>query len=224
MTKLNEYDFVKVDFDLYANESLAQTTDKAKAKEAGLKGNVTGPMTMILGKAFVLKAFDDALLEGKTEGTLELSVEEAYGKRQKELLKTFPKSSFDNQEVKPVRGMTYDFNGMYGTVKSVVGGRVMVDFNNPLSGKDIKIDFKNVEIISDLTDKISYVLEQALRLPKMYFDVSLKDTTITLSVPEQLLQAKEMLVNSLEEMMGKDTLKDFKVELVKKDMPKPKSE
>ncbi|MCA9495303.1 MAG: FKBP-type peptidyl-prolyl cis-trans isomerase [Nanoarchaeota archaeon] len=214
-----ENDFVKVDFDIYANGKLVQTTDEKKGKEAKLDIKEYKPMTMVLGKAFVLKAIDDDIIKnGGKNNTLNLKTEEAYGKRQKDLLKVFPKSTFDEKQIRAVPGVTYDFNGMYGTVKSVIGGRVMVDFNNPLSGKDIKVDYTNVKKLDDICEKVKLVLEVILRVPQTYFDVSEKDKKVTIAVPEQLLAMKDMLSKSIEEMLGKEAMKaytfDYKVKKI----------
>ena len=193
-----ENDFIKIDFDIYANGELVQTTNEKKGKDANLKINEYGPQSIIVGKGFVLPALDEAVKK-KDKDTLNLKTEDAYGKRKKELLKTFPKSSFDEQKIRPVVGITYDFNGMYGTVKSVVGGRVMVDFNNPLSGKEIKIDYNVVSKMDDICDKLSVVLESILRIPNNMFELTCKDKEVTLKAPEQIVQVKEMLSKAFTE-------------------------
>ncbi len=201
-------DFVKVDFDIYANGKLVQTTDEKKGKAAGLDVKEYGSETIILGKAFVLNALDDAIMK-KDSDSLELSADKAYGKRQKELIKTFPKSAFDEQKLRAVPGVTYDFNGTYGTVKSVVGGRVMVDFNNPLAGKEIKLDYKVVGKVEKIDEKIKLVMGVVLRLPAEMYDVVVKAKDVEVKVPEQLVAMKDMLIKSFEEMIV--DMKDYKV-------------
>jgi len=195
-----ENDFVKVDFDIYANDKLVQTTSEATAKKAGLKLEKFGATTLILGKAFILKALDDAILKNDS-GKLELTADEAYGRRKKEFLKTFPKSAFDEQKMRPVVGVTYDFNGMFGTVKSVVSSRVMVDFNNPLAGRDIKIEYKVLGEVKDIAEKVSFVIESALKIPIGMFKVSSSGKEVSLEVPAQLVAMKEMFEKSLIEMI-----------------------
>ena len=201
-------DFVKVNFDIYANSKLVQTTNEKKGKDAKLNIKEYGPQTIIVGKAFILKALDEAIKKTQ-KGTLSLKPELAYGKRKKELIKTFPKSSFDEQKLRPVVGITYDFNGMYGTVKSIVGGRVMVDFNNPLSGKDIKIDYVVDKKVDDICDKLSVVLESILRIPKTAFKLSAKDKVVTLTAPEQITKMAEPLSKAFIEVVPE--FKDYKL-------------
>ena len=210
MVEIKDNDFVKVDFDIYANNKLVNTTNEKKGKEENLQEQVYGPQTIIVGKAFILKALDEAIKKNE-KGILELSPEEAYGKRKKELIRTFPKSSFDEHKLRAVVGVTYDFNGMYGTVKSVVGGRVMVDFNNPLSGKDIKVDYKLIGKVEDITEKIKVVMEAILRIPSNMFEVSVKEKIVTLKVPKQLVDVKQMFEQSLTEVISE--LKDYTINM-----------
>lgn len=208
MVQIKDGDFVKVDFDVYANNALVQTTNEKKGKAADIKVASYGPQTIIVGKAFILKALDEALKK-KDKDVLELKPEEAYGKRKKELIRVFTKSAFDEQKLRAIVGMTYDFNGMYGTVKSVVGGRVMVDFNQPLSGKEIKLEYNLVEKVEDISEKIKVVFGTILRLPNEMFEVSVKGKDVLLKVPKQLAAMTDMLNKSLEEMIS--DIKDYNV-------------
>ncbi len=214
MTKIKENDFVELEFDIFANGKLVQTTDEKKGKENNLSVEEYGPQTIIVGKALILKALDDDILKESTlnkEKTLELTAEKAYGKRDKNLIKIFPKAVFDEHKMRAVVGVVYDFNGMYGTVKSIVGGRVMVDFNNPLAGKEIKLVYKIKSKIDDVKTKIEYVLGTIIKIPQNQFKVEAKEKTITLTMPEQLTKNKDMLIQGLEEFIG--SLKDFNIKI-----------
>lgn len=213
-------DFVSVDFDLYANGKLAQTTNEKKAKEANLEGKEFKPATLVLGKAFVLQALDEAVeksSKGKEE-TIELTPDEAFGKRKKEMIRTFPEKSFIENKMRPVVGMTYDFNGMYGIIKSVSRGRVMVDFNNPLAGRDIKIDFKVIDKIDDMKEKLETVFKSVLKLPEHMYSIEVKDKTIELSAPKELHPIKDQLSKTLDEFI--ENFKDYELVLKEKQVKK----
>lgn len=220
MVEFKESDFVKVDFDLYANGKLVQTTSEKKGKEAGLQSEKFETATLILGKSFVLKALDEDILKGNTSGTLELTAEQAYGKRDKTLLKTVQRKVFDEQKLRAVVGMVYDFNGMYGTVKSVSANRVLVDFNNPLSGKEIKVEYKDVKLVEDLKEKIEFSLENVLRLPKTYFDIKVDGKKVDISAPKEVVAIKDMITNALKDTLGEDTVKDLEYSFSEKQLAK----
>ncbi len=199
-------DFVSVDFDIYANDKLVQTTSEKLGKENGLKINSYGPQTIVIGKGMVLPALDDAVMK-KNSGTLDLSVDEAYGSKKKELVKTFPKSAFDEQKLRAVVGMTYDFNGMYGSVRSIVSNRVTVDFNNPLAGKKIRIEYSNAKSIDKIEDKITFVLVNGLKVPLHLFGVKATGKTVTLKVPKNMVSMADKLGAAFSEMIGE--FKDY---------------
>ena len=48
-----------------------------------------------------------------------------------------------------------NFDGYMGTVKTVSGGRVIVDFNHPLAGRDIDYEVTVKRIVSDVKEKVS---------------------------------------------------------------------
>jgi FKBP-type peptidyl-prolyl cis-trans isomerase 2 len=193
-------DFVSVEFNIYANGKLVQTTSEKKASVNNLNINSFGPKTIIIGNGMILPALDSAIME-EDSGILELSAAEAYGIKKKELLKTFPMSSFDEQKLKPVIGMTYDFTGIYGSVRSIIGARVTVDFNNPLAGKSIKIDYSNVKLVDKIEDKISFVLVDVLKVPVSSFSISSAGKTATLKVPAKMVSMKEKLTIAFAEMI-----------------------
>lgn len=205
-------DFIEIEFDIYANGKLVQTTNEKKGKTENLKIEKYGNQTIVLGKNFILKALDEDILKNKNMNkltTLELKTEDAYGKRNKKLIKVLPKSSFEEHKMRAVVGMVYDFNGTYGTVKSVIGGRVMVDFNSPLAGKNIEIKYKIISKIEDITKKITIVLIDVLKLPEQMFEIILKDKNITLKLPEEMIQMKDMIAKGIEEFAPE--IKDYSV-------------
>lgn len=215
--ELKTGDFVEIEFDLYANGSLVQTTDEKKGKEANLNIKEYKPQSIILGKSFILKALDDDIIKNKKESnTLNLKTEEAYGKRKKDLLKTLPKSAFEEHKTRPVPGVTYDFNGMYGTVKSVIGGRVLVDFNNPLSGKEIKITYNIMKKIEDVCEKVKIIMKTVLSLTPEMFKVDKKEKDLILQVPMQLNPLEKMLKQTIQDFIPETKDLNIKIENFKK--------
>lgn len=200
MVEFKDNDFIKVNFDIYANSELVQTTNEKKGKDAKLNIKEYGPQTIIIGKNFILEALDKAI-KVKSKDTLELKPEEAYGKRKKDLIKTFPKSSFDEQKIKAIVGITYDFNGMYGTIKSTSSARVLVDFNNPLSGKDIKIEYEVVKKEDNICEKLKVILTKVLRIPNTVFVLSSKDKEVLLKAPEQITKMGDVLAKAFTEII-----------------------
>ena len=205
MTQFKEKDFVKVELDLFANEKLVQTTSKKKAQDANLDlAKEYGPQTMVVGKEFLLKALDEDIKDAKKGESkiLDLSIEDAFGKRKKDLLKIFQKKVFTEQKLRVVPGVTYDFNGMYGTVKSVVGGRVMVDFNNPLAGKKIRIEYTVVEKVEDIKERLVLIFKRVLKFPENLYKLDVKENNVSLKIPKELNIMKDQLLKAFEEYLN----------------------
>ncbi|MFS6939009.1 hypothetical protein ACDX33_11095, partial [Neisseria animaloris] len=72
--------------------------------------------------------------------------EEAFGKRQVNLIKLVPTNIFTKQNMTPVPGLHVNLDGIYGVIRSVSGGRTIVDFNHPLSSHDLvyEVDIKRI--------------------------------------------------------------------------------
>jgi len=218
MVEIKENDFIIIDYDMYANNVLVQTTNEKKGKENQIKSEKFEPMTIIVGKQFILKALDEDILKNKKDNNeLNLTSEEAYGKRDTKLLRTFPKSAFNEHKMRPVVGITYDFNGMYGTVKAITGGRILVDFNNPLAGKKIKLSYKIIEKIKDINIKVSFVIESILKLPKEKFKVNNKEKEIIIQGPKELIPLTKQLTKTFSEFISNfDKDYTLKIEELKK--------
>jgi FKBP-type peptidyl-prolyl cis-trans isomerase 2 len=162
-TKKN--DFIELDFIGRIDTKdgpIFDTTNFEKAKEAELADEKTKskfkPVKLCIGQEMVLKSLDKDL-EGKEVGKtfhLEIKVKEAYGNRDTKLIRTVPLTSFEEM---PQRGMFVNVNGMVAKVVSVNGGRVIIDMNHPLAGKDLFYEYKILKIIEDAKEKANVILE-----------------------------------------------------------------
>lgn len=70
-------------------------------------------------------------------------------------------NDFHKQNLNPVVGMPINAGGMVGKVQSVSGGRVRVDFNHELAGKEVEY---NLEVVKQLTDEKDQVIEIASKV------------------------------------------------------------
>ena len=65
-----------------------------------------------------------------------------------------PIKLFKAQKLNPYPGAVFNFDGRIAKVLSVSGGRVMVDFNNPLAGKIVIYEINVLRKVDDLNEKI----------------------------------------------------------------------
>jgi len=92
------------------------------------------------------------------ETTMTLSAIDAYGLRNKELIRVVPLNAFKQNKINPFVGLTFEAEGTYGVVKSVSGGRVMVDFNSPYADHNIEVYIKKIKVCNE-KETIETILE-----------------------------------------------------------------
>jgi len=123
-----------------------ESTIEKKAIEAGIfnEKNKYKPMVIVVGEGDVLKGIDKALLEMKVGEQRKINVlpADGWGDRKAENIRVVPLQQFKKEKVQPFPGLVVDLNGMQGKVQTVSGGRVRVDFNHPLAGKELVYDLK----------------------------------------------------------------------------------
>jgi len=155
--KLN--DFLELEYTGRTQDNkIFDTNVPEEASKLGLD-KVAGIKIICLGQSMILKAIDDFLL-GKDLGkyTLTLEPEQAFGFRQPSLVKIMPMSVFQKQQVYPQPGMVFSFDNALGKVSSVSGGRVIVDFNNPLASKQIIYELEIKKLVSSQEEKIKALM------------------------------------------------------------------
>ncbi len=194
-------DFVELEYTARTADDgqVYDTTIKEEAEKAGLTHdhehgdehhhheNEYNPIKICVGEKHVLPGLDKKL-EGLSPGKHEvkLSVEEAYGKKNPKQLKLIPMAVFKKQNIQPQPGLQLNIDNQIGTVRNVSGGRVIVDFNHPLSGKEVIYNINIKRKVEDKEEQVKAILE-LLNIPYEKAGVEDKKAVITLSqnVPEQ---------------------------------------
>ena len=204
---LKEKDFIEIEFtgkikegdvfDSNIKEDLTKLNPKAEAK----------PFVFSLGQDMFLKGIDDFLIEkeiGKYK--IELTPEKAFGKRDAKLVQMMPIKVFHQQQINPVPGYAFNFDGRVGKVLTVSGGRVIVDFNNPLSGKDVLYDLKILRKVNDINEKVKAVNDF---LFKQNFEFKIEGKKLILEVEKDMSKFVEMFKDKYKSILNLDL--DIKV-------------
>ncbi len=120
-----------------------------------------GPVGIIVGSGMILKGLEEEIKKMKPgeKKVVTLSAKNAFGERDPRLVKTVPVSEVKKSGIDPRPGLIVDFSGIKGRIQSVSSGRVRIDFNNPLAGKDVEYEIEVVEKIDDEKEIIKTVLE-----------------------------------------------------------------
>jgi len=158
------------------------------------------PITVCLGEGMFLKAVDEFLI-GKELGNynIELSPEKAFGARLPQLVQKVPMKLFSSQKLNPYPGDVFNFDGRVARVLSVSGGRVMVDFNNPLSGKNVSYEIHALRKIEDLDEKIRSVVEFLFRKELGF---SVQENKVVIQIEKQISKFAEMFKERFKAILG----------------------
>ena len=158
-------DFVRVNFTGKVKETdeVFDTTYDEIAQETGIyDANKTyKAIPIVVGGNHLLPAIEEAIIgleEGETKH-VEVDSDNAFGPRDPKLIQLVPMREFKKQGMTPVPGMRIQSEGAAGKILTVNGGRVKVDFNHELAGKDLIYDVEVEEIIDDEADKIKSMIE-----------------------------------------------------------------
>lgn len=193
---MKEGDFVRIDYVGTIKESglVFDVTNEKEAKERELFNPQTkyGPIPVIIGAGLVVKGLEEELKKMKVgeKKKIELKPERAFGERNPKLTKIFPESDFTKQNMVPYAGMPVTIGGMMGRVLTNSGGRVKVDFNHPLAGKELVYDLEIKGKITKKDEKVKAVSE--FYLAEAVKDVSIKEKNVEILVDN----AKEINKNS----------------------------
>jgi FKBP-type peptidyl-prolyl cis-trans isomerase 2 len=178
---MNSGDFVYVDFvgRVKDTDEVFDSTNEELAKKEKIynpKARYT-PVPIIIGAGFVLEALDDTLKEMKVgeKKTIELPPEKAFGERRIDYIKLLPLSVFKQQNINPTPGNFVTIDRLQGKVISVDGGRVKVDFNHPLAGKNLKYEIEIKSEIKDLTEKIKSIIKYYTGIEAAEVEISVKE-------------------------------------------------
>ncbi len=164
---IKEGDFILLDYTGSTGGKVFDTSIEAVAKEnkAYTPGRAYKPLVVVVGKGDVIPGLDKALVGmGKgEEKKVVIAPEDGYGKRDPSLIKIVPLKAFTSNKISPYPGMPVQLDNMLARVQSVSGGRVRVDFNHELAGKELTFDIKVVDVITKDEDKIRALAGQLFK-------------------------------------------------------------
>ncbi|MFH1916945.1 MAG: FKBP-type peptidyl-prolyl cis-trans isomerase [Nanoarchaeota archaeon] len=221
---IKKHDYVEVNYTgkIKGDNIVFDTTEATVAKQHNFYDAKVkyAPVIVCIGKRHLIKGLDEQLI-GKEPGkyTFEVRDVDGFGKKDPKLLRLIPMSLFSKEQVKPFPGLEVNIDNQFGVVKSVSGGRVIVDFNHPLSSKDLAYDIEVKRIIEDAKEKVKGLLD-IIKFP--YTDVTVEGDAVTIMTPMDIPQEiTDGLIKDIVETVGVKTV-EFKTE--KKEEEKKKEE
>lgn len=209
---IHKNDFIEIKYTGYANNEIFDSNIEEDVKK--LNPEINPQKTIIaVGHEMVIKGLDNALIGKEIGKHYEISLSsKEFGERKRELLKTIPLKAFTEKNVNPAPGMVLTLDNVMVKIIAVSGARVTTDFNNPLSGKQIKYKITILRKVNDDKEKVDSILIYFLGFVPEY---EIKDK-ILIKAPKQMENFVKMLSPKFKELLGKEL--DF--EEVKKEAKK----
>jgi FKBP-type peptidyl-prolyl cis-trans isomerase 2 len=199
---LQKKDFIEIEFtgrikdgevfDSNIKEDLKKLNSDADSK----------PLIFCLGEGMFLKGIDDFLIDkeiGKYK--IELTPKNAFGVRLSQLVQMIPMKIFKSQKLNPQPGMAFNFDGKMAKVLAVSGGRVMVDFNHPLAGKNVVYEINVIKKIEDLNEKIKSFISFLFRRE---LNFSVENNKIIIEVEKEMSKFAELFKEKFKEIFNLD--------------------
>jgi len=196
-TALKQGDIVLVEYTLVEKESgkVVETTSEAVAKEAGVYSEESkyGPKLVVIGSGELPSGLEEALanLREGEEVEVTLPPEKAFGKRDPSKVRVIPARELSSRGVVPRVGMVVEVRGERGVVLSVGSGRVIVDFNHPLAGREVVCRAKLVKVLREPLEKVKGLLERRIAVEDI--GVTIEGDTAAITLPYRLLYSSESL-------------------------------
>ena len=207
MVKIKKGDFVEIEYTgrLKLNNKVFDTTSEEIAKKEKID-NVKvkyGPVIICVGQGYVIGGLDEELedKEIEKEYNIEINTEKAFGKKDFKLIRTVSISLFKKQKMNPYPGLQITASGMIGIIRSVNGGRVLVDFNHPLAGRDLIYNIKINKKITNKIEKVNSILTFETRFTKKIYDIKLDEDILKIKlkikIPKEITKKLEERISKL---------------------------
>jgi FKBP-type peptidyl-prolyl cis-trans isomerase 2 len=192
MANIKKGDFVELDYTarISNTDTVFDTTSEGDAKKFKIhsKDVKYKPLIVKIGEGHLVKGLDDFIVD-KVPGMykVDLSPELAFGKKNAKLLRLVSIKEFHKNQIQPMPGLEVELDGNRGIVRTISGGRVIVDFNHPLSSQNITYDVTIKSIVVDPKLKVEAALEM-FRIPfeKVEFENEKAVVSFKTKIPDEI--------------------------------------
>ncbi|MFH1451680.1 MAG: FKBP-type peptidyl-prolyl cis-trans isomerase [archaeon] len=203
--KIKKNDFIEIEFTgkITSTGEVFDTNVLEEAKKAKFETKNIKPFIMAIGHKMLPEGFDKDLenKELNKAYTTDLSPEKTFGKRNPQMVKMVATKLFHEQKINPERGMQLNLDGQLVKILSSSGGRTLVDFNNPLAGKDITYTYKILREVTDENEKVNALQDFLFR---KQLDFEIVEDKIIFNVEKKIEPLVKMFSEKFKEILGKE--------------------
>jgi len=202
MATAKKNDFVEIKYTGTSQGNVFDSNIEEDLKKINTREKPRKTIVMI-GQGMLVKGFDSALEEkemGK-EYEVKVGVKDGFGERKRELVKTIPLKIFTEKKITPYPGLVLAMDDALAKVITVSGARVITDFNNPLSGKELNYKFTITRKVEDEKEKAETLFDFLVRFVPPEIEVN--DKVIVRGVKEMGF-FMNAIKDRFKELMGKE--------------------
>lgn len=184
-----EGDFVEIKYigRIVESNEIFDLTDEEVAKKNKIYNPRAkyGPISIVIGANQILTSLEEEIrkMDVNEKKTVTLEAKKAFGERHAQLVRIFNETELRKRGVTPIPGHYLNFGQMNGRVLSVAGGRVRIDFNHPLAGKNVVYE---VEVSNHWTkdeDKIKAIVTFNSGLNKDEVEAKIANKKVEIVLP-----------------------------------------
>lgn len=199
------HDFIEIEYTgRLANGVVFDTTNKEIAQKNNLYSPQMKyqPLIICVGEKQIIEGLDKNLLGKKIGETyfISLKPEQAFGKKDFKKIRLIPLIEFQKRNIEPRPGLQINLDGEIGVVIKAAGGRILVNFNHPLAGKEVIYEVKINKKIQDKKIQLKSFLELSLNFPNP--EIELQEDKAEVILPFELPpEIQEKLSKKLKEIV-----------------------
>ncbi len=202
MSSVKKGDFIEIEFTGKANGEVFDSNIKEDLNKINPEAEPKKTV-VVIGEKMIVPGLDKSF-EGKDIGKaydLEVSPEEGFGPRRKELVKIIPLRIFTDQKVNPRPGATFFLDNNFVKIIAVSGARVITDFNNPLAGKNLHYHFVIKRQITDVKEKAESLFEFYFRMIPPF---EIQENVLVLKGEKMLKTLADIFSANFKKLLGMD--------------------
>lgn len=233
MVKIKEGDWIELDFigRVKRTGQIFDLTKEDVAKKEGLyqEQQEYRPLKVRIGSQQLLTGLDKATVGKDVGKTFKVIIkpEEAFGRRNPKLIQLTSLAKLRKKGVNPVPGMPLNVDGAMAYVRSVSGGRVILDFNHPLSGKELEYEVYPIRLIEKTEEKVKSIASLLLNFGEKDYEIKVTGEEVELKlkkdVPKNIRELfKKQLIDQISEVKKVNIISKSKENVKKEDKPKKK--
>ncbi|WP_337860348.1 peptidylprolyl isomerase [Ferroplasma sp.] len=186
---MNDGDFIELSFEMRAGQDkkLISTSKEDLAKKEDIFDDKKKyrDAVIVIGTDGLFKEINDSFRHAEIGKEYEVTVpaKDAYGMRDNKNIKVVPMREFQRNKINPELGKEVNINNKAGRIISVTPGRVLIDYNHELAGKDLYYKYQVNKVIDDLEGKVNAIIDMDYT-DSDNFVVEIENDSIGIQIPE----------------------------------------